>query len=388
MRLVVYTDSVFSEEAGVVYEMQSFSLFLGALADEIEGMTIVARLDPQAGATRYPLPRSVRFVALPHYSTMTRAAAVMSSLARSLYRFWRALDDADCVWLMGPYPHAVAFAAIAALRRRRVVLGVRQDFPTYVRHRRPRRRWMHLAADLLEQTWRVIARRCDVVAVGPELARRYSGAKRVLEISVSLVSAQDIAEGERALVERSYDGELRVLSVGRLDEEKNPLLLADVLANLRDGDSRWRLVVCGEGTLEGALAQRLEQRGLADAADLSGYVQLDQGLMELYRSSHALLHVSWTEGVPQVLSEAFAARLPVVATAVGGVAEAVGEAALLIAPGDPSAAADALRRIADDQWLRAQLVNAGVERVRSRTLESEAARVAAFIRGRTGSRTR
>jgi len=125
---------------------------------------------------------------------------------------------------------------------------------------------------------------------------------------------------------------LRVLSVGRLDEEKNPLLLADVLANLRDGDSRWRLVVCGEGTLEGALAERLEQRGLADAADLSGYVQLDQGLMELYRSSHALLHVSWTEGVPQVLSEAFAARLPVVATAVGGVAEAVGEAALLIAP--------------------------------------------------------
>jgi len=50
----------------------------------------------------------------------------MSSLARSLYRFWRALDDADCVWLMGRTRMPSRFAAIAALRRRRVVLGVRQ----------------------------------------------------------------------------------------------------------------------------------------------------------------------------------------------------------------------------------------------------------------------
>ena len=44
--------------------------------------------------------------------------------------------------------------------------------------------------------------------------------------------------------------------------------------------------------------------------------------------------MSWTEGLPQVLFEAFAAGTPVVATAVGGVPEAVGDAALLIPPGD------------------------------------------------------
>ena len=55
--------------------------------------------------------------------------------------------------------------------------------------------------------------------------------------------------------------------------------------------------------------------------DFLGYLSLDSGLRDHYRDSHMFLHVSWTEGVPQVLFESFAAGLPVVATAVGGVPE-------------------------------------------------------------------
>ena len=46
----------------------------------------------------------------------------------------------------------------------------------------------------------------------------------------------------------AYDGpELRMLSVGRLDPEKNPLLLADILAGAVTADPRWRMDICGEG---------------------------------------------------------------------------------------------------------------------------------------------
>jgi glycosyltransferase involved in cell wall biosynthesis len=79
------------------------------------------------------------------------------------------------------------------------------------------------------------------------------------------------------------------------------------------------------------------------------------------------------------LFEAFAARLPVVATAVGGVPAAAGDAALLIEPGDAGAAEAALRRLAGDAALRERLVAAGVARVGAHTLQAEAARVAAFL---------
>jgi glycosyltransferase involved in cell wall biosynthesis len=108
-------------------------------------------------------------------------------------------------------------------------------------------------------------------------------------------------------------------------------------------------------------------------------VAIDDGLVDLYRASNAFLHLSWTEGLPQVLLEAFAAGLPVVATAVGGVEEAVGDAALLVAPGEVEAAARALERLRDEAELRQRLVEAGLSHVRTRTLESESRRVAAFI---------
>jgi glycosyltransferase involved in cell wall biosynthesis len=295
-----------------------------------------------------------------------------------LARFWRALDEADRVWLLGPYPHAVGFAVLTLLRGRPLILGVRQDFPAYVRSRRPTRRWMHFAADALETAWRLLARRCPVVVVGDELERHYGHAPALLNIAVSLVSVADVEAGAHAAA-RSYDGELTVLSVGRLDREKNPLLMADILAELRARAPRWRLVVCGEGPMAAGLQRELDRRGLSAAADVRGYVPIHGGLLELYRASHMFLHVSLTEGVPQVLFEAFASGVPVVATAVGGVPAAVGNAALLVAPGDARAAADALLRIADDPPLRGQLVSEGLARARGHTLETETARVAAFI---------
>ena len=140
-------------------------------------------------------------------------------------------------------------------------------------------------------------------------------------------------------------------------------------------------MVCGEGPLSDALLERLAGLGQAAHAEIRGYVPIRGGLLDLYRSSHAFLHVSWTEGVPQVLFEAFAAALPVVATAVGGVADAAGDAALLVPPGDADPPARALERLATDEELRAGLVLAGHARVRDRTLEAECARVARFLEG-------
>jgi glycosyltransferase involved in cell wall biosynthesis len=294
-------------------------------------------------------------------------------MARSLGRFWRLLDEVDAVWLLGPHPLAIAFALMAALRRRRVALGVRQDWPTLVRNRHPGRRWVHVVADLLEGAYRLLARRVPTVVVGPQVAESYSRAGRLLEISVSLVRREDLVEPSP----RAWGG--RVLSVGRLDAEKNPLLLADILKLLVDSGEDWRLTICGEGPLEGALRERLRHLGLEDRADLVGYLPLHGGLIDLYRSSDALLHVSLTEGLPQVLLEAFAAGLPVVATAVGGVPGAVGDAGMLVPPDDADAAAAALERLARDQSLRNRLAKAGLERVRGRTLEAESARVAEFL---------
>jgi glycosyltransferase involved in cell wall biosynthesis len=226
--------------------------------------------------------------------------------------------------------------------------------------------------------WRLLARRYPVIVVGPELEENYQHARRSLTIAVSLVSERDFVSVEDALA-RSYDGELVLLAVGRLDAEKNPLILPDILTLLRADGRPWRLIVCGEGLLQSELRERVTELGLAQYVDLHGYVPFQDGLLDLYRQSHAFLHVSWTEGFPQVLIEAFASGVPAVATAVGGVPAAAAGAALLVAPGDAAAAARELERIAADPDLRRELVVAGLERARGVTLEAGARSVATFL---------
>jgi glycosyltransferase involved in cell wall biosynthesis len=113
--------------------------------------------------------------------------------------------------------------------------------------------------------------------------------------------------------------------------------------------------------------------------ELRGHVPAGPELTASYRTSDVLLHVSLTEGMPQVLIEAFAAALPVVATDVGGVAVAAGNAALVIPPRDSRAAADAVTRIAEDDRLRSGLVEAGLQLARAHTLESESRAAVGFL---------
>src|SRR5207302_10947093 len=109
------------------------------------------------------------WLGLPHSAALANPLAVARSLVVSLGRFWRLLDEVDTVWVLGPYPHSVALALVVIARRRRLVLGARQDMPAYVRSRRPDRRWMHVSADVLAAVWRSLARRHAVAVVGLEL---------------------------------------------------------------------------------------------------------------------------------------------------------------------------------------------------------------------------
>ena len=378
MRLAVYTDYEYRSDGVRRYGQRAFVVYLEALRRHVDQLVLVGRLDPRPGASHYPLHEDTELVGLPHYKSLAHPWSVVRSLLGSLGRLWRLLDEVDTVWVLGPYPHAVAFSALAILRRRRLVLGVRQDTPKYIRSRRPGQRWMHWSADLLEWIWRSLARRYPIVVVGPELARKYRDACDVLAITVSLVSQHDLVDAT-VLDTRDYGEELTLLTVGRLDTEKNPLLLADVLNRLCAGQRRWRLLVCGDGPLRGQLHARLDELGLLEHVQLLGYVPIDGGLLDLYRRSHLFLHVSWTEGYPQVLVEAFAACLPAVATAVGGVRAAADGAALLVPPGDPEATAEALERLATEPQLRAQLVEAGLRRAREGTLEVSTERLARFL---------
>jgi glycosyltransferase involved in cell wall biosynthesis len=385
-RLGVYQDGPFRVlDDGLVAPDPAdapFFRFVSGVSSHFETFTVFARVVPgEEGADEQSvLPRGTRVVRLPDYGSLRQVGSVVRSGIRTGRAFWRGLDEVDVVWAFGPHPFELLLATLGSLRGKRVVLGVRQDTPSYFRARLPSSRWKPILAgiDAMDAVHRLVAGRLSATIVGEENARRYKRG-RVLAISPSLVPADALAFEPP---QRDWSGGIELLTVGRIDAEKNPLLLVETIAELeRRRPGVFRLRWAGLGPLEDGVRARAAELDVADRIELLGYLPFPE-LLPHYRSAHAFVHVSFTEGVPQVLNEALATGLPIVATDVGGVGEALdgGRAGLLVPPANRDALVEAVLRVADDERLRLELVERGLEHARDRTLEAQAAKVAAFLR--------
>jgi glycosyltransferase involved in cell wall biosynthesis len=165
-----------------------------------------------------------------------------------------------------------------------------------------------------------------------------------------------------------------VLFVGGIQPRKDPLTAIEALA-LADGDLR--LVIVGDEKRGGDEVRSAVRRlGLERRVEFIGYVE-HESLASLYRGAACLVFPSRYEGFGLPVLEAMASGTPVVATTAGAVPEVAGDAAILVAPGDPTALADGVREALAK---REQLVAAGLERARQFTWAETARRTLAVYR--------
>jgi L-malate glycosyltransferase len=172
----------------------------------------------------------------------------------------------------------------------------------------------------------------------------------------------DAAAGLRSGLGLAADTPL-VAAVGSLIPRKGHDVLLRALALLRPGSAR--LAIAGDGPERPALERLAAELGVAGQVAFLGYCA-DPG--PLYRAADIVALASRGEALPLVLLEAGCLARPVVATAVGGVAEAVadGVTGLLVPPDDPPALAAALARLVGEPATRARMGAAGRERVLAR----------------------
>lgn len=201
-------------------------------------------------------------------------------------------------------------------------------------------------------------RRFDAVAaVSRPIAEALEGAgvprERIHRLPNAWAGSVEFLEPGAARRALALPGEGLVVGfVGRLIPAKGGDLFLRALA--RVADLPFRIVVIGEGSEGTALIQLAASLGLGDRVRFYGEIT---NAAPLFRAFDLLVLSSRTEGSPIVLFEAMAAGVPVVATAVGGVPEALGnEEAWLVPAEDPLALAEAVRealRAPDAARLRA-----------------------------------
>lgn len=190
---------------------------------------------------------------------------------------------------------------------------------------------------------------------------RVAGAERLRLVHAG-VPLDPPGAAHPSLLEFRGDGPL-VGFVGRLEEEKGLAVLVEALRELAGRERLPRVAIVGNGSMRHWLARKV--------APFAARVRLEPfaGTAPPYLAALDLLLVpSLREGLPIVALEAMAAGLPVVASRIAGLPEAVadGETGVLVPPGDAVALAGAVDGLLADPDRLGAMGAAGRERCRER----------------------
>lgn len=208
-----------------------------------------------------------------------------------------------------------------------------------------------------------IARTADVVlGVSPDLVdlARECGARKAEHMWIPTVDAAPGAEdvnGEglrRSLAaELGLSAETRfVLTIGRIAPQKGYPILLDASALWKEAHPEIVALAVGGGdeALDASLRARVADEGLP-----ARFLGSRSDVPALIAMADAVVVCSLWEGSPLSVQEAMRSGAALIATAVGGIPEIVGDAGILIPASDPEAVADAVVRVAEDSGLRREL---------------------------------
>jgi glycosyltransferase involved in cell wall biosynthesis len=276
-------------------------------------------------------------------------------VARALARTCRE-TGAALVHAHDPHAHAAAVLACAVFGApRRIVLARRVVFPI---GRGPLTRWKYDHAAVR----RIL---CSSRAVVETLAGAVRDPSRLVVVH-DAIDPSRFAPGRtgRLRAELGVGTDVPVVgTVAALTAEKDPLTFVEAAARIAAARPEVRFVHVGEGPLRPVVEERARSLGLGGRYSLLGF---RPDLAELLPELDVFLFTSRLEGLGTSVLDAQACRVPVVATAAGGIPEAVldGETGLLAPIADAGALADRVGRLLGDRALRDRLVAAAERRVR------------------------
>lgn len=186
------------------------------------------------------------------------------------------------------------------------------------------------------------------VAVSEDLRQRYRVSPERCTIIPNGIRVQDLTPRPEIPMKTEQSSATVIGWIGRMVPVKGLTTLLDAVAEMSVGSQPLRVLLVGDGPERMALEARAERLGIKELVHFVGFVSNPESfLMDMDIFALPSLH----EGIPMVLLEAFAAGVPVVASAVGGIPDMIGDsdAAYLVPSSSPEAWAAALTELIADR---------------------------------------
>lgn len=214
---------------------------------------------------------------------------------------------------------------LGVLGRKRIGLPMVSTVHGYVKAKFPKKMWIYEFLD------RIFIKRFDAIVLVSEKMREIPAFRAGKKIHVIKNGISSLAPACSPTLEASP---YQLLAIGRLSPEKGFDYLIRAVAELNKTQLICQLTIFGDGGLRNSLSQLIEDLGQQKNINLTGFVADAQQYFHQYQ---LIIMPSLTEGVPVTLLEAMRNKIPIIASAVGGIPEVLGiNSELLIHPASVS----------------------------------------------------
>jgi glycosyltransferase involved in cell wall biosynthesis len=236
-------------------------------------------------------------------------------------------------------------------------------------HHRRRKKWLHPMERRMYSRYTAIACASEAIANSlKEWIPGIDGKIRVIENGIDIQKFQQAKPVSRESVGISNDNCV-LLYVASLQPRKDHINLLRAMTHISGAD----LLLVGDGDLRPELERQAETLGIAQRVHFLGR---RKDVAELLKMADIYVHPPAFEGFGIAAAEAMAAGKPIVATNVPGLAQVVGDAAILVPPSDPAALAAQISALIKSGEHQEQLGRAASQRARIFSIEST---VSAYI---------
>jgi len=319
-----FTEGVFYEDnSGSIFSSDIFIVFFQKLFSKRK-IWAIGRLSKKEFSPKYLLAKDTSLTKLSLYKSITRLLLFYPLfLMKNRNKINSFIKNIDILFISASGPLSIHLLRKIKKENKQVIIFVRQDTRKLVSVKHNNSFSAKILANLIEtyiENFVENYSKSTVFTFGNEIYNRYSKkTNSVYPIADSRFQDSDIINAED-LVKIDYSM-INFLYVGRLAFGKGLEFLIKSLSLITNFE--FKLTIIGDGVLKEKLIDLVNVYKLTESVNFKGHIYFGKELLNEYSSHDILVLPSFSEGFPQVIIEAMARGILVVATKVGGIPDLI-----------------------------------------------------------------
>lgn len=212
-----------------------------------------------------------------------------------------------------------------------------------------------------------------LVAVSQATAKDLRNLMYIANKKISVITNALISSAGKEAIKPNYLPERYFLYIGRVELRKNILRLLEAFAEFKKTDTKqtFLLLIGGSGYGYDRILKKMSELGVHQYVIVTGFLPSDI-TNTLIKKALAIVYPSLYEGFGLPILQGFEAKVPVITSSTGAMAEVAGNSAYLVNPIDSKSIASGLTKISEDKALRDELINLGKKRLENYSWQKSA----------------